>query len=299
MELEQDTGRISLDSTILTPATPSPQSDAVLRACLVVIFGGEIGRRVVLEGEKTAIGRASGADLQLDLDSVSRTHAVITRTARGFVLRDQASTNGTFVNDQPVRERVLKDGDQIRLGRAMLKFLTSRNVEAQYHEEIYRLMTLDGLTQVHNRRYFQDALEREFARSRRYKHPFTLLLVDVDHFKQINDRFGHQAGDAVLRRVGATVRSKVRTNDLVARVGGEEFALVSPETRLPGGLVLAEKLRRAIESERFRHEDQAFQITASFGVAEFDADLADSSALVKLADERLYEAKRAGRNRVC
>ncbi len=300
MELEHDTGRISLESTLLTPqARSATEAEGALRACLVVIVGGEIGRRVALEASETVIGRTSSADLQLDLDSVSRTHAVVARTPRGFLLRDRGSTNGTFVNDQPVRERALKDGDQIRIGRAMLKFLTSRNVEAQYHEEIYRLMTLDGLTQVYNRRYFHEALAREFSRSRRYKHPFTLVVLDVDHFKQINDRFGHQAGDAVLRRVACAIQGKVRMNDVVARLGGEEFGLLSPETRRAGGAALAEKLRRAIESERFGHEGVVFQVTASFGVAEFDSGLADGSALLKLADERLYEAKRSGRNRVC
>jgi diguanylate cyclase (GGDEF)-like protein len=222
----------------------------------------------------------------------------VVRSAGGWVLRDLDSTNGTFVNEVPIRERLLRDGDQIRIGRAMLKFLTSNNVEAQYHEEIYRLMTLDGLTQLHNRRYFQEAIEREFARSQRYGHPFCLVLFDLDHFKRINDTHGHLAGDAVLRRVGSLVATKVRTNDIVARVGGEEFAVILPEADRMGGVALAEKLRKMIANERFEHEGAAIPVTISLGVAAFTPELAGSDDLYKAADDRLYQAKRAGRNLV-
>ncbi|MET0283156.1 MAG: GGDEF domain-containing protein [Polyangiales bacterium] len=295
----EHTGVIALESTVLTATLPEKNEQAQ-SACLVILFGAEIGRRISLSDREVVIGRATNADLQIDAESVSRTHAVLSRNARGFFLRDQGSTNGTFVNDQPIRERMLKDGDQIRIGRAMLKFLTSDNVEAQYHEEIYRLMTVDGLTQVYNRRYFQEALERELQRSRRYGHHFTLVLLDIDHFKQINDRYGHQAGDTVLRRLGTLVQHKVRTNDVVARIGGEEFALILPESTPAGGRALAEKLRRAVEQESFRHENEVVPVTISLGLAEFQPTMAGDNAdlLVKRADQQLYAAKKSGRNRV-
>src|SRR5262249_6513539 len=156
--------------------------------------------------DELVIGRSSTAGLQLDMDNVSRSHASVARTPLGWVIKDLGSTNGTFVNDVPAREHILRDGDQIRIGRAMLKFLTSGNVEAQYHEEIYRLMTLDGLTQVHNKRFFHEALEREFQRSMRYGNKLTLVVFDIDHFKKVNDTHGHLAGDEVLRRVGGLVK---------------------------------------------------------------------------------------------
>jgi two-component system cell cycle response regulator len=295
----EHTGVIALESTVLTATLPAKNEQAQ-SACLVILFGAEIGRRISLSEREVVIGRATSADLQIDAESVSRTHAVLSRNARGFFLRDQGSTNGTFVNDQPIRERMLKDGDQIRIGRAMLKFLTSDNVEAQYHEEIYRLMTVDGLTQVYNRRYFHEALERELQRSRRYGHHFTLVLLDIDHFKQINDRYGHQAGDTVLRKLGALVQHKVRANDVVARIGGEEFALILPESTPAGGRALAEKLRRAVEQETFRHEHEVVPVTISLGLAEFQPAMAGDNAdlLVKRADQQLYAAKNAGRNRV-
>ena len=274
---------------------PAPRD----HACLVQIVGDEIGKRIPLHEGDVVIGRSTDADLQLEIEDVSRTHAVVSRTSQGFVLRDHGSTNGTFVNEQPIRERALRDGDQIRIGRTMLKFLTSGNVEAQYHEEMYRLTTMDGLTQIHNRRHFEETLEREVARSRRYEHPFALVMLDIDHFKRVNDERGHQAGDLVLRRVGCLLKQSVRTNDLAARIGGEEFALILPETTRTGALALAEKLRAAIEAESLEHEGASFRVTASFGVAEFTRALGAGDALVKLADQRLYRAKHGGRNRVC
>lgn len=279
--------RITPDSTVVTAVSPNPLvKEATSAACLVVILGAEIGKRITLDERDLVLGRSSAADVQLDIDNVSRNHASIVRSAHGWILRDLDSTNGTFVNELPIRERLLRDGDQIRIGRAMLKFLTSGNVEAQYHEEIYRLMTLDGLTQVHNRRFFQEALEREFARSKRYGHPFSLVLFDIDHFKRINDAHGHMAGDDVLRRVAALVSTKVRTNDIVARVGGEEFAVILPESDRAGGVALAEKLRRMIAGERFDHAGQAIAVTISLGVAEFASNLASSADLYRAADDK-------------
>lgn len=299
--MSKDSGRLSPENTVVTIVSPNPlrEKRTSQAGCLVVIVGAEIGKRVALGDEEVIIGRSSAAGLQLDMDNVSRSHASVSRTPLGWVIRDLGSTNGTFVNDQPIREQILRDGDQIRIGRAMLKFLTSGNVEAQYHEEIYRLMTLDGLTQVHNKRYFNEAIEREFSRSKRYGNRLTLVVFDIDHFKQVNDTYGHLAGDEVLRRVGQLVKHKVRTNDTVARIGGEEFAVILPEADKIGGISLAEKLRRLVEAERIVHDGQHIPVTVSLGVAEFLPQFETSAELIKRADDKLYEAKRSGRNRVC
>ncbi len=297
--MTKDIGRTSPENTVVTAISPAPRKPLNKDACLVVIVGNEIGKRVELGAQQLIIGRSQTTDLQLDMDNVSRSHASVLPTSNGYVLRDLGSTNGTYVNDELVQEHALADGDQIRVGRAMLKFITGGNVEAQYHEEIYRLMTLDGLTQVHNRRYFNEAMERELARSKRYKHPFTLVLFDIDNFKKINDTHGHLAGDEVLRRLAQLVKKKVRTNDLVARIGGEEFAVLLPEVRVDGGHAFAEKLRKLISQERFWSDGMPVPVTISLGVAEWAEGADDVDAMVKLADEKLYEAKRSGRNRVC
>lgn len=193
----------------------------------------------------------------------------------------------------------MRDGDQLKIGRTIFKFIVSGNMEAQYHEEIYRLMTVDGLTELHNKRYFNEAIDREASRSQRYNRTFSLVLFDIDHFKKINDTFGHLAGDAVLRQLGALVQKRVRRDDVPSRTGGEEFSVIVPEIDREGALLLGEKLRAAVEGAGFRFENTHIAVTISVGVAEWDASIVDPQDLVKRADEFLYEAKRTGRNRVC
>jgi two-component system, cell cycle response regulator len=268
-------------------------------ACLVVIYGDDLGRRVPLGNEPCIVGRSSKCDVQIDQESVSRNHCRVSYNGKQYAIRDLGSTNGTYVNDELVDEVNLRDGDQIKVGRTIMKFITGGNIEASYHEEIYRLMTVDGLTEVHNKRFFHEMLEREASRSQRYERTFCIVLFDIDHFKKINDTFGHLAGDAVLRQLGVIVRGRVRRDDIVARVGGEEFAILLPEVGATGGVEAARKLRASIEDATFQFEGTVIPVTISLGVAEWKPGVADAQELMKIADEKLYEAKRTGRNRVC
>jgi diguanylate cyclase (GGDEF)-like protein len=266
---------------------------------LVVIYGTELGKRIPLGKTPIECGRSIQTDIPLDDEAVSRRHARIAWSGAAYSVRDLGSTNGTFVNDSSVQEGTLNDGDQIKIGRTIFKFICGGNIELSYHEEIYRLMTFDGLTQIHNKRYFHEALEREVSRSRRYRRALSIILFDIDHFKRINDSRGHLAGDSVLRQLASIAANNVRREDILARVGGEEFALIVPEVPLEGARTIAEKLRGLIEKAVFRFEDNNIPVTASFGVAALPADsqrMADE--LFNEADERLYSAKKAGRNRV-
>ncbi len=266
-------------------------------ACLVLIYGDELGKRVSLAKGALTIGRSSKNDVQLDADSVSRVHCEIRTSDEAVTLVDRGSTNGTYVNDKLAQgELVLCDGDQIKVGGAIFKFLTGGNMEAHYHEEIYRLMTVDGLTQVYNKRYFLEALDREMSRTRRHKRPLSLAILDLDHFKQVNDSFGHLAGDAVLRQFCAALKAVIRREDLLARHGGEEFGLILPEIDIAGARIMAEKLRATIARTTFEFEETKIPVTASIGVAERPEELLDPLELIKEADERLYDAKHAGRN---
>jgi len=294
-----------VESEIKTRVTPFSEphiSTESAQDCLVVIYApssNQLGKRFSLGEGKVRIGRGMENDVVLNSDSVSRRHARIELRGGGYRVVDMASTNGTYVNDELVDEVVLRDGDQLKVGRTIFKFIVSGNMEAQYHEEIYRLMTVDGLTEMHNKRYFNEAIEREASRSARYGRAFSLVLFDIDHFKKINDTYGHLAGDSVLRQLGALVRNRVRRDDIPCRTGGEEFSIIVPEVSLAGGLNLAEKLRGAIEAAVFKFEGTQIPVTVSMGVAEWTTELTDPQDLVKQADERLYEAKRSGRNRIC
>ena len=267
-------------------------------ACIVVIYGPDLGKRLQLGTAPFEIGRSARNDLPIDQESVSRHHARLTFDGTDYWVQDLNSTNGTYVNDDLVREQRLHDGDQIHVGRSILKFMTGENVELQYHEEIYRLMTVDGLTQVYNRRFFNEALEREYNRSNRYQRALSLIVFDIDFFKKVNDTHGHLAGDALLRQIAAAVKTRLRREDIFARTGGEEFAVLLPEIGLDGARVTAEKVRRIVETAPFRHETHLIPCTVSLGVAALRGDETEPNALYKAADDCLYEAKQAGRNRV-
>lgn len=290
-------------ATIITTASQIPAAPVAdpTTACLVVIYGGELGKRIPLGLAPLECGRALDTGLPLDDDAVSRRHARFAWTGSVFVVRDLESTNGTWVNDESVVERTLRDGDQVKIGRTIFKFLSMErgNIELSYHEEIYRLMTFDGLTRVFNKRSFDEALQREVSRSQRYQRHLSLVLFDIDHFKRINDSRGHLAGDAVLRQLAGLVLGNVRREDIMARVGGEEFALLLPEVARDGARIVAEKIRTLVQRATFRFEEQPIPVTASFGVASFEPESsAAAEDLYRVADERLYQAKAGGRNRV-
>jgi len=163
------------------PRMPSSRDGA---GCLVEIYGQELGRRIPLTGGVFEIGRSSKCDLTIDQDSVSRHHARIARSREGhYTVADLGSTNGTYVNDLHVGDQhALTDGDQVKIGRTIFKFMFGTNIEASYHEEIYRLMTVDGLTQLYNRRFFNETLEREINRCRRYTRPLSLFKSSATLF---------------------------------------------------------------------------------------------------------------------
>jgi diguanylate cyclase (GGDEF)-like protein len=271
-------------------------------ACLVKIYppGPGMGERFVLGEAPVVIGRGKGCDIRLDDHSVSRNHARVDPKIDGYVAVDLQSTNGTFINDAPASESVLRDGDYLRLGSSIFRFLSGGNIEAEYHEEIYRLAISDALTDVHNHRYLLEFLEREVARSVRHHRPLALLLFDIDFFKNINDRLGHLCGDYGLRELATIVKAGVRREELFARYGGEEFALVLPETSREQAEGVAERLRAQVEAHEFRFDDQVFHVTISVGgaVTTGGDEQLTPNELIRQADAKLYQAKREGRNRV-
>ncbi len=218
----------------------------------------------------------------------------------GFVLYDQGSTNGTFVNDRQLTGScLLQDGDYLRVGNNLYRYLAGGNIEAEYHEEIYRLTILDGLTRIHNRRYLSEFLEREVVRSQRHERPLSVLMIDIDRFKSINDSLGHLCGDFVLRELADILRETVRTEDLFARYGGEEFTAVLVETTRESAAVVAERIRSTVAEHLFRFEDQRVRLTVSVGVSSTTGDQEMTPGiLIKEADANLYSAKRSGRNKI-
>ena len=280
------------------PQDKKPQGDA----CLVNLHppGPDIGKRSPLLSNQYIVGRDSEAGFIVSRSSVSRQHArLYVDDAGNWWVEDLNSTNGTFVNESRIRSAKLADADQVRFGDAIYKFLAGSNIESAYHEAIHNMAIQDGMTGIHNKRYFTEFLEREIAVASRHGHPLTLVMFDVDHFKKVNDSHGHLAGDAVLKDLAARIKPRIRREDLFARYGGEEFACVLPSTALPGGIVFAEHLRTLIEERPCAFDTMQISFTISLGVTVLHKETGvDSGALIKRADENLYAAKRNGRNRV-
>jgi diguanylate cyclase (GGDEF)-like protein len=290
-----DTGRSKTVVTVISRISERPVGK---EACLVVIYGLDLGKKYNVDRPSVVIGRSSKADIQIDQESVSRNHCKLINTGKSVMLRDLGSTNGTYVNDELVDEYVLRDGDFIKIGRCIFKFLSGNNIENAYHEEIYRLTTIDGLTQVFNKRYFIETLEREIGRAQRYRRELSLIMFDIDNFKPINDTYGHLAGDYVLKQLAAVIKGRIRREDILSRYGGEEFAIILPEIDAYNSLQFAEKIRRLIEKAQFRFEDTDIPVTISVGVASIRPELNDPNDFIRIADGNLYEAKAQGKNRV-
>lgn len=268
--------------------------------CLVCIYPAErLGRVIKLGKDDLLIGRDSGCDLELPDDSVSRRHALIRRAASGYTVIDAASKNGTYLNGVRVDARQLEPGDRLRIGGHIFKYLSADRFEAEYFETTYRMMTTDGLTEVYNKRYLFEVAERELRRTKRTGRPLSVLMIDIDAFKSVNDAFGHLTGDEVLVELTRRLRSTLRGDEVLARYGGEEFCLLLPETDMSEALEGGERIRAAVAEQSFPTEHGEVAVTISIGAA-CDQGASDISAidLVEQADKQLYAAKRAGRNRV-
>ncbi len=284
------------------------QDDAVVRggsrdrASLIVLAGGVVGEVHALDVDVTVLGRGGEADIKVDDAGISRRHARVTRGPNGFVVEDLGSTNGTFVGDQPVKEPTpLRDGDRIGLGKtAVIKFTLQDELERTFHRQMYESSVRDPLTQVFNRKYLMERLASELSYARRHGKSLSLLVLDIDHFKKVNDSLGHLAGDAALRALAALLATQLRAEDVVARYGGEEFVLVARGISAPSTLSFAERIRRATEALVVPWEPEGFRLTVSIGVA-FTADgtgFATPDEVIAAADQKMYAAKQAGRNRV-
>jgi len=293
----RDGGTLILSSPLTQEKKP-PAGDA----CLVNLHppGPDIGRRIPLIDSHYIVGRDSEAGFVVSRSSVSRQHArIYVDDDGGWWVEDLNSTNGTFVNEARIRAQQLADSDQVRFGDAIYKFLSGTNIESAYHEAIHNMAIQDGMTGIHNKRFFTEFLDRELAVASRYGHPLTLVMFDVDHFKKVNDTHGHLAGDAVLKDLAGRIKPRIRREDLFARYGGEEFACVLPSTALPGGIVFADHLRQIIEEKPCAFEDKQISFTISLGVTTLHRENGvDGAGLIKRADDNLYAAKRGGRNRV-
>jgi len=268
-------------------------------SALVIISGKPLGKSFFLTKEKMTLGRDLTADISIGETSISRTHTEFIKTDDGISAKDLGSTNGTFVNDQKITEQVLNDGDLVRCGNTIFKFLKEGKIENVHYNKMYNLATKDDLTGALNKKAILDVLNDEFNRSQGNSLSLSLLFFDLDHFKKVNDTYGHLAGDYVLKETCQLIINKmIRQGDALGRYGGEEFALILRETPLQIAVDVAERLRSTVEKHPFHYDDKDIAVTISVGVVTLDSTTKSSEDMIALADKALYEAKAQGRNRV-
>lgn len=282
------------------------------RPALVFLRGELLAVPIPLERDEVTLGRALEADVRVNDRLASRLHARITTNrdpASGeteYRITDLGSKNGTMLNGQPVTEAILNDGDKVVIGDHLMRFELLDEIDREFQRHIHRLLVHDELTGLLTSKSFFSELRREAARAAVEERPFCVLMMDIDHFKKVNDTYGHLTGSQTLEEVGACITQALRTGDVAARFGGEEFAAFLLDAGVAQGLVAAERVRSAVEQHAFtvtrpstKGIKGTHQITISVGVACFPDDARDPIELIELADTALYRAKRSGRNCVC
>jgi two-component system cell cycle response regulator len=291
-EWDEETGTTDIDAV-------RRQGAKDRRASLTILTGNAAGQLFKCGKVLITMGRSPQADLRLDDDGISRHHARIrSETGRSWV-EDLASRNGTFVNGERIEGDVeLKDGDKIQVGRGtVLRFGFQDALDESFHENLLSSALRDGLTKLFNKRYLMDRLDSELKFAQRHETSLSLLMIDIDHFKKVNDTHGHLAGDAVLVHLAQVLTRAVRNEDVVARFGGEEFAIILRAIGIEPALQMAERLRRQVEAAVVRGNAGELKTTISIGVAGFPSTMVKTpEQLVEAADQALYRAKHEGRN---
>jgi diguanylate cyclase (GGDEF)-like protein len=286
-------------TTVGKLAIPPHQNPKRDRPYFIVLAGSNLGRMFRVETTENILGRSKMASIRLEDDGISRKHAKVELRGTEIWIEDLKSQNGTFINGDRIKAHALQDGDKVQVGATtILKFTYHDDLDEDFARVMYDAALHDGLTKAYNKRYFMDRLVIEVAYARRHRTPLTLVMIDIDHFKRVNDSFGHLAGDALLARLSSVIQGQLRQEDVFARYGGEEFAILSRGVSLRDASVLAERLRLSVEGVRVDHGSHTIAVTISLGVAAFlESALDGPTRLIADADAALFDAKREGRNR--
>jgi diguanylate cyclase (GGDEF)-like protein len=291
-----------LDDTTRTSQAPGTPDDVAQNAAyLVVMAGSNVGEMYKVGRNEMVIGRGQNADIEILDDGISRRHARVRVLDDRTEIEDLGSRNGTFVNGQRVESKgqILRDGDKVQLSSTtILKFTFADRLDESFQRRMYESALRDALTKAFNRKYFLDRLEREFRFAKRHKQPLALVMFDIDAFRKINETRGHAAGDYVLATVAANVHHVIRSEDVFARYGGDEFAVICRATDAAGAVVFAERIHAELATVTFTHEGDPIGVTISSGVAGMEAEHPDAMSLLASVEEAVQTARQGGRNRV-
>ena len=308
MSSEIDTSHTIIQQNGKSATGETSETSSKLTARFVVMSGSTLGKEFILSETQIVIGRGDKAQISVPDEKISRRHSMVEYDGLEYKVRDLGSTNGTFLNDKPlVGESYLRDGDVIRVGDTSIKFLFKNPLESQYHDKLYKMATIDALSGLYLRRHFLQEFERELKRAIRYNRGVAVLMINIDHFKAVNDKHGHLAGDEALKAVAKTISDTIRGEDTAGRYGGEEFVAFLPETKKENAVIAGQRLRESIEKMEVLYENITLKLTVSIGLACFPDDIIGNrqnvpdlaELLIGKADQSLYKAKNSGRNMVC
>jgi len=282
----------------------SKQGSSKFHVVLTVMVGKEadFGKSLISPKQKIIIGRDKKCDFILTDEKVSKKHCelnlMITDEFEQIILKDLDSTNGTYVNGAAIKQKILMPGDKIELGETVMRFNYHDEIEEKYHSKLFNFASKDSLTGMFNKRYILNELQKHINMAKRNDRIFSLVMIDIDNFKGINDSHGHIAGDEFLKKVAFTINLNLRQQDVSGRFGGEEFLLILPETTIEGAFYLAKRIRKKIAETELLYQNHTITGTISIGVSQFDIKSPDLKTLLKSADSALYLAKQAGKNKV-
>jgi diguanylate cyclase (GGDEF)-like protein len=291
------------DRKLFPPAHGTQKAE---HSIMLTIIGGnetDFGRHFILEKKQTMLGRGQTVDITILDGKISKVHCEITVIRGGsgieqIGIRDLDSTNGTYVNGESVSQVTLKAGDKIQAGDTVLQLSYSDEIEKEYHAKLFNFAARDALTGLYNKRFMHNELENYSRITRRSGRAFSIIMIDIDDFKQINDRFGHQSGDEYLKNLAELITHSLRDQDIAGRIGGEEFLIILPETAIDGAFQLAVRIRKNIEEFVLRYQNSEIRTTISAGVCQFEKTIKDVKEFLDLADQAMYEAKKSEKNKV-
>lgn len=297
---------MSDDSTIvltnIDQALSSSDKEASERPAALLVVGGPLNGTLfdLIEAEVT-VGRSAQNTIPLEFEGISRQHFKVAKQGENaFFVSDLGSRNGTYLNNQKLEGPTeLKKGDIIKLGSMALKFIPAGDPERLTYDKLNLEANTDRHTGCYNKTYFNKAIDLEVKKSKVTGEPLSLIIFDLDHFKGLNDNFGHDAGDFVLKEMASLIREfGVRDIDIFARYGGEEFVILLPKTNIKQAFEIAERLRKLVQDHAFVYEGHKLPVTASVGVSDYRQGVLTGTDLFKRADQAVYKAKEGGRNQV-
>lgn len=267
-------------------------------AYLTITQGEGEGKRVKLGDVPVTLGRSADCDFRLANRAVSRLHCRVWRDNSGYWVRDLNSTNKTYLNDRPVVEARLKDGDFISVGGTVVQFTQEQDIDHQAQGEFFDILTQDPLTGVGQRRVFEQSLEQEIVRSARRGRTFVLAIVGVDEMSRLNREWGKHVGDEVLKQVAKALKAGLRAEDLIARHAGDQFSALLPETTREEAEPLLNSVRSAVANVEFFVQGQSRQVTISIGALEYTPDVKNAEDALDRTEKKQLAARESGRNRV-